>query len=104
MCAVSSTGDMYRNKFSEPNPWITYPNPPLGQPLPGPYTITLNPITRQEFDELKAIVLQMREDLLAAKKQDIEEGNSDCEMEDKVALLKKVAELVGVSLEDVFGK
>lgn len=114
MCAVSMVGDHYRDKFSDP--WSPYPwNPgPLiprspGVPapaLPSPGIGIWPPaaISRQEFDALKKEVEDMKALLIRAKKYDDETGQHDCEMDEKVALLKKVAELVGVSLEEVFGQ
>jgi hypothetical protein len=119
MCTVSMIGDFYRDRFNEPS----YPFTPIdpGIPLPGkpipalpvnpipawpqPSTqIWLTPIGRQEFDDLKKEVETMKALLIKAKIYDEANGEPDCEMEEKIALLKRVAELVGVSLEEVFGK
>jgi 3-dehydroquinate dehydratase len=51
---------------------------------------------RKEMEELKLL-------LLAAKRYDEQMGEPDCEMDDKVALIKKIAKLVGVDMKDVFG-
>jgi hypothetical protein len=58
--------------------------------------------TRAEFDELKREIQELKKLLKAAKMYDTVTGQPDCELEDKVALVKKLAELVGVDLEDVF--
>jgi hypothetical protein len=58
-------------------------------------------VSRQEFDDLKKEVEKLREDLIKAKKQDEEDGNPDCEMEEKIEFLRKVADFVGVPLEDI---
>jgi hypothetical protein len=58
-------------------------------------------ITRKEFDALRREVMQMKELLKRAKKYDEEHGEPDCEMDDKVAILRKIASLVGVNLDDV---
>jgi len=60
------------------------------------------PPTREEFDELKRSVEALKELLLAAKEYDRKMGEPDCEMEDKVALIKKLAEVVGVDLSQIF--
>lgn len=99
MCAVSMVGDDWTRKFPERYPSI-WPTP---SPTSVPYPSEI-PVSRKEFERLKADVEQMKKDLAAAKAQDIADGAPDCEMEDKVALLKKVAELVGVDLEEIFGK
>ncbi len=60
--------------------------------------------TQEEFDELKREVEQMKELLKKAKEMDQALGTPDCELEQKVALLKLMAAAVGVDLEDIFGK
>jgi hypothetical protein len=96
MCAVSMIGDHFSRTWQQQYPQII--------PLPSP---SLPPIqlgvSREEFDALRRDVQQMHELLRAAKRYDTEHGEPDCEMEEKVALLKRVAELVGVNLSDVFG-
>lgn len=97
MCTVSMVGDDWNKRFPERYPTV-WPN--------GIPSIDFTPpaVTREEFDQLKRDVEQMKKELEAAKAQDIADGSPDCEMEEKVALLKKVAELVGVDLEEIFGK
>lgn len=87
MCAVSMVGDDWTKRFPERYPSI-WPNGPSQIPVPYP---TEAPISRKEFDKLKKDVEQMKKELEAAKAQDVADGAPDCEMEDKVALLKKVA-------------
>lgn len=100
MCVISNVGDDYRGGF--PDRWPNIPMTPL--PSPSTNTIVFNPaVTREEFLALKAEVEQLRILLLEAKAQDIAEGNAGCEMEEKVAFLKQVAEFVGVDLSEVFG-
>lgn len=41
--------------------------------------------------------------LKAAKAFDTATGQPDCEMDDKVKLIKEVAKMVGVDLGDIFG-
>lgn len=99
MCIVSNIGDYWREKLPEQHPWTTpwiQPNPGV-QPNPG---ISLSP-TREEFEALKRDVEALKKLLEAAKKFDEETNQPHCEHEDKVALIKKVAELVGVDLKDV---
>lgn len=98
MCVVSMVGDVYRDTFPQ-----RYPNvvPEVG-PQSTPIVVNV-PITREEFEALKRDVEQMKALLLAAKRYDEEHGEPDCEMDEKVALLKRVAELVGVDLTEVFG-
>ncbi len=101
MCIVSNIGDTYTDKW-RPMPWVV-PNTGAEPEKPN-YEIRLSEITRAEFEALKKDVLEMKKLLKKAIKQDEEEGNADCEMEDKIALLKKVAEAVGVDLSEIFDK
>ena len=64
----------------------------------------LDMVSREEFDELKRQVEDMLEILKVAKLYDEENGEPDCAMDEKVGILRKVAELVGVDLSEVFGK
>jgi hypothetical protein len=93
MCAVSMVGDHYQDKWKDRNFGIGWP-----QSLPAVPTIS-----RAEFDALKRDVEEMK--LLLKRAKDYDERNNEphCEMDEKVALLKKVAELVGVDLSEVFG-
>lgn len=90
MCTVSNVGDYYNHK-TLPDHFPSYPSWPQGIPP-----------TREEFDELKRSVEALKELLLAAKEYDRKMGEPDCEMEDKVALIKKLAEIVGVDLSQIF--
>jgi hypothetical protein len=99
MCAVSAVGDYYTRRLPETPYWPGI-QPHLGQAVGG----VLMPVSRLEFDALKKDVEELKKLLLAAKKFDDETGQPDCEVESKVALIKKLADLVGVSMEEVFGK
>lgn len=97
MCVYSAMGDHYTKKFPETYPWI--------QPIIYPANSTFDPIvtsqplvSRAEFEALKKDVEEMKEILKIAKKYDEETGQPDCEMEEKIQLIKKIAELVGVKL------
>lgn len=102
MCAVSMIGDHYTDKWRLPDPYGGAPSPM--NPFPVVYTLPINPVTREEFDALKKEVQEMKALLIRAKKYDEDNGQADCEIDDKVAILKKVAELVGIDLSEVFGK
>jgi hypothetical protein len=60
-------------------------------------------VTKAEFDKLKQEVEELKQRLAEAKAQDEREGNPDCETEEKFTLIRKIAEIVGVDLEDVIG-
>ena len=98
MCVTSMVGDHYRD--------YTFPNKtywPKVEIWPGSTPPATPAITRAEFDDLKKTVLEMKELLLRAKTYDEKNNEPNCEMEEKVELLKKVAKLVGVDLSEIFG-
>lgn len=92
MCTVSFVGDYYGDKWR----MLPYVQPPNMTTIIQP-----SQITREEFDALRRDVLEMKELLKKAKDIDAALGTPDCEMDEKVALLRKVAELVGVDLDDI---
>lgn len=91
MCVSSMIGDHYRDKFTAPEYpikfWPLSPNPAE--------------ISRAEFDHLKRDVEEMKALLIRAKEYDEANGEPDCEMDEKVALIKKIAKLVGVNLDGI---
>lgn len=89
MCVVSMVGDHYTDKWVDHRTVVI---PSMWQPN----------VSREEFEALKRDVDEMKALLKRAKEYDLRNGEPDCEMDDKIALLKKVAEMVGVSLDDVF--
>ena len=113
MCVVSAMGDHYNDKWKDLYPWPngTGTNPyELYPPIkPKPLdNIDLSKyfqreVTKQEFDDLKKEVEEMKKILTLAAEYDKKNNEPHCEMEDKVAVLKRMAELFGISLEDVFG-
>ena len=89
MCVVSNIGDHFtRDRFPQ-NDWQQYHTHP-------------ELVTKEEFNKLKAEMEALKKLLKAAKIYDEETGQPDCEMEDKVAIIKDLAEKLGVDLEDVF--
>ena len=113
MCAVSSLGDNYRDNFAPRwpqipvQPWRPAPSDfpsDFGQPSVVDYTRVSTPVSIEEFAALKKEVEELKRLLKAAKKFDEETGQPDCHMDDKVDFIKKLAEFVGVDLEDIFKK
>ena len=92
MCVVSMVGDYYNNKWNQPKWQGTISN----------ITYTPSQVSKEDFDVLKKDVEEMKKLLERALEYDKRNNEPNCEMEEKVAILKKVAELVGVNLEDVF--
>lgn len=112
MCVVSYIGDSYRTSFPErwPTvyPWV-YPHTPErwpSKPTIAPqkdYPFKPTEVTKQEFESLKKEVEELKKLLLAAKEYDKNTGQPDCQMDEKVEFLKKIADFVGVDLKEVFG-
>lgn len=103
MCTVSNIGDNYRDNFAPRWPGIVHPNTWPAQPSTMPDQTVYTPVvSKQEFDALKKEVEELKQLLKAAKKFDEETGQPDCHMDDKVDFIKKLAEFVGVDLEDIF--
>lgn len=101
MCVVSMVGDHYRDKWQR-----EWPNLPGTQPVgPSPLPAGLRhpEVTRAEFDALKRDVLEMKALLKRAKIYDEENGEPDCEIDEKMALLRRMADFVGVDLDEVIG-
>lgn len=95
MCTVSMIGDHYREHFPQQYPWIQ---------TTGTNINLSNAPTREEFEALRRAVEDMKSLLIRAKIYDEENGEPDCEMEEKVEMLKRIAEMVGVDLYEVFGE
>lgn len=89
---VSNIGDAWGSKF--PDKWPQF-NPP-------PTQITVG-VSQSDFEALRKEVQELKELLKAAKKFDEATGQPDCQMDEKVKLIKAIAKLVGVDIGDVFG-
>lgn len=99
MCVMCAVGEYWQQTLPDRTYFSTIEsriNPSI--------TTILQPISREEFDALKHDVEELKKLLVAAKKYDDATGQPGCEHDDKIALIRKVAELVGVSMEDVFGR
>lgn len=107
MCVVSFVGDTWRDHWISPIP-PQQPNPYQQSPISIPSTNLFNlfkaPVTREEFDTLKREVEIMKKQLEGAKEYDKKNNEPNCEIEDKMELLKKIAALVGINLDEVLNK
>ena len=92
MCAVSMVGNQFHQGWS--------------QQVQGAGSLQnfLQSITRQEFENLKQEVFQLRDELKKAKAQDIANNEPDCSHEHKVDLLRQMAKAFDVNLDDIFPK
>lgn len=98
MCVYSAIGDYaqqtWPKRYPDLVPWVT----------PGPHTIHFPPVpspTKEQFDSLVREVEALKELLKAAKVYDELTHQPDCEMEEKIELIRNVAKFVGVDLSDV---
>lgn len=104
MCVVSNVGDYGRKSIPEKFPWVQ----PGASPFPPQdYTKSISDDlfkapSRQEFEALKREVEELKKLLEAAKAYDEATNQVDCHQEEKVEFLKRIAEFVGVDLEEVF--
>lgn len=87
MCVVSMVGDHFGQKWSEPAYTQIFNN--------------LDTITRYEFDALKREVEEMKKLLERAVEYDRKNNEPECQIEEKMQTLKKVAELLGVDLSNL---
>jgi hypothetical protein len=91
MCVVSNVGDWYQQQ-----PWV--------QPwVQEPFKIVLGEVTRLEFDALKAKVEEMIDLLKKAKEIDDKTGQPDCDQDEKIVLLKRIAKEFGYDLDFLGG-
>lgn len=97
MCTVSNIGSGWGDTFPNRYPWIQ----PYTTPCPLPIPAVIPGVSQAEFDRLKREVEELRKLLAAAKAFDAATGQPDCEVDEKVALIKRIAEFVGVDLADV---
>lgn len=106
MCTVSMIAQDWHNRH--PNYYPMGPRPDWSQdpfnrqPMPDLSKLFVQPVTREEFEALKKELAAVKELLLAAKKYDEATGQKDCEDPEKVAIFKRLAEITGVSMADVF--
>lgn len=81
--------DHYRDKFTNP----AWPQPDLD---------SFKKEMGEKYDELKKTVEEMKELLIKEKLYDERNNEPDCPMEEKVELIKRVARMVGVDLDEVY--
>lgn len=92
MCVVSNIGGAWAKSAPSIYPWAV----PDANPQPPAV------VTPAEMAALRREMEELRKLLLAAKAFDAATGQPDCEEEEKVALIKRLAEIVGVDMTDVF--
>lgn len=98
MCAVSMVADHYNDLWKQQQWQQQWQMPTVVSPWPLASTVT-----REEFDELKRQVEEMKTLLMRAKDYDDRTDQPDCESAEKFELIRRIAELVGVKLPDFIG-
>lgn len=107
MCVVSFVGDHYWDKW-RPQPWVVptpiYPinTEPVYQPVD--INIDLSGVDKQEIEKLKKEVAEMKELMRKAKIYDEKNNEQNCENDEKMNILRKIAEAVGIDLDEVLKK
>lgn len=92
MCMISNVGDAYRDQFRK-----DWPNTITTTTFPD-----LSGVTRKEFDELKKEVEELKIMLQAVKRFDEATGQPECQMDEKVEFIKKLADLLDVNMDGIF--
>lgn len=106
MCVVSAVGDNYRDWYKER--WWSSDGTGIMGPgvIPTPSFPISNPIppwaTKEDLEEIKKSLEEIKKVLIAAKLFDEATGQKDCEMDEKVELLKTLGRQLGVDMEEVF--
>lgn len=88
MCVVSNVGDYWQRRLPERYPWVQQPQ-----------QLGLAGVSQEDFDKLRTDVEEIKRQLSEARKIDAAEGNADCGTEEKLALIREVARLIGVDLD-----
>lgn len=92
MCTISGTGDHFFKKW-EDDPFV--------KGIIGTTRSYIPEVSKLEFEELKAEFKEMKELLKKAKILDDTLGTPDCENEEKFEMIRKLAKVLEVDLEDV---
>ena len=90
MCTVSMIGDHFSEKWKRPPYQQIFTN--------------ISDVSRAEFQALKKEVEEMKALLKRAKEYDEKNNEPNCEIEEKMAMLRKFADAVGIDLDDVIKK
>jgi hypothetical protein len=87
MCVVSFVSDHFLQKPNWNIPVTQFQNFPQ--------------VTREEFEQLKKEVLEMKELVMKAKAYDDANNQPHCENHEKIEMIKRIADFVGVDMSDV---
>jgi hypothetical protein len=98
MCAVSMVTD-YWNK-NDKHKYNSIPS--VGLPTGGLAGLNYNPVSRAEFEQLRKEMVELKELLKAAKSYDDLTNQHNCEKEENVKVLRRIAKALDVNLDDIF--
>lgn len=90
MCVVSMIMDHYWDKW-QPKPTPPWPTYPIMPPMPDPYKVYKPVPTQEEIDEFRKLLERARE-------YDKKHSEPECELEEKKAKVRKLAEELGVDV------
>lgn len=104
MCVVSLIAKHYEDEFEKKpyKPWELNPPTPAWPPVQYAVKEPSNAELKKQIDELRIQILEMKQFLKEAIEYDKLYKQPGCENDLKIAFLKKVAESVGMTLEDIF--
>ena len=98
MCVYSMVADDWSKRIYPQYPWVQ----PFINPSAPPFRYPPFPAPSQDdFDALRREVESLKKLLKAAKIYDEETGQPDCETDEKIDTLKRVAKLLDIDLNDV---
>lgn len=100
MSVVSMVGDHYADKWRE-RTWFPKPQPYRVYPDHWPWS---PPEDADELRRLRDEVDELKRLLKRAKQYDDDNHEPDCEVDEKMAILRGVAKLVGVVLDEALGR
>ena len=98
MCTVSMVVDGYREQF--PDRWPYLIKRPAEQEW-NPSNLDLGYASKAALEALRQEVLELKQLILAAQRFDEHTGQPDCQTEEKLDLLRALADQLGVDLSDV---
>jgi hypothetical protein len=103
MCVVSMVGDHYNDKWRDRWPDI-WPKPDRSsdpEDTKRKVEKILEQIHKSELDKLREEVKELKKLWDSARKYDEANGESECQLEEKVALIKALAKALGVDMSDL---
>lgn len=96
MCVVSAVGDYWRDDFTKKYPSVW----PAIEQVNSPIDLSKF-ATKDDIERIRKELVELKELLKAAIRFDSATDQDHCENEDKIALIKKVADAVGIDLKDL---